>query len=55
MERRRRRRGGGVGRRRGREREVGAFEVGWSQLNGTEEKELQPEYVCVCVCVCVCV
>ena len=26
--------------RRGREREVGAFEVGWSQLNETEEKEL---------------
>ena len=34
-------------------REVGAFKVGWSQLNKTEEKkELQP--VCVCVCVCVC-
>ena len=47
MERRRRK-----GRRR---REVGAFELGWSQLNKTEEKkELQPVYVCVSVCVCVC-
>ena len=42
VERRRRgrRRGGGVGRRRrGRRREVGAFKVGWSQLNETEEKK----------------
>ena len=38
--RRGRRRGGGGGRkRRGREREVGTFEVGWSQLNETEEKK----------------
>ena len=38
--------------RRRMKREVGGFEVGWSQLNETEEKkELQS--VCVCVCVCV--
>ena len=41
--------------RKGR-REVGAFKVGWSPLNETEEKkELQPVCVCACVCVCVCV
>ena len=38
--RRGRRRGGGVGRRRrGRRRGGGTFEVGWSQLNKTEEKK----------------
>ena len=43
-------------RRKGRKREVGAFEVGWTPLNETEEKkELQPVCVCGCVCVCMCV